>query len=87
MSSLPGPARRRRILGPGDFNFRRYGDIRSDVLHMQNVGRYELVYDIYEGFIYSILDALLHRRIYDFNGRHILLLPDLCSLFCLLEIP
>ena len=87
MSSESGSARRRRILGPSDFNFRRYGDIRSDVLHMQNVGRYELIYDIYNGFIYSILDALIHRRIHDFCGRKILLLPDLCSLFCLLEIP
>ena len=85
--ALTGPARRRRILGPSDFNFRRYGDIRSDVLHMQNVGRYELVYDIYDGFIYSILDALLNRRIHNFGGRQILLLPDLSSLFCLLEIP
>ena len=87
MSSPPGPTRRRRILGPSDFNFRRYGDIQRDILHMQNTNRYELVYDIYEGFIFSILDALLHRRIYSFGDRQILLLPDLSELFCLLEIP
>ena len=87
MTPRSGTSRQRRILGPGDFNFRRYGDIRSDVLHMQNIGRYELVYDIYNGFIYSILDALIHRRIHNFCGRPILLLPDLSSLFCLLEIP
>ena len=87
MNSLTGQTRRRRILGPSDFNFRRYGDIQRDVLHMQNTSRYELVYEIYEGFIYSILDALFHRRIFQFNGRHILLLPDLSELFCLLEIP
>ena len=87
MSSLPGQARRRRILGPSDFNFRRYGDIRRNVLHVQNTNRYELIYDIFEGFIFSILDALLHRRIHSFGGRQILLLPDICELFCLLEIP
>ena len=87
MSLAPGSARTRRILGPSDFNFRRYGDIRNDILHVQNTTRYELVYEIYEGFIFSILDALLHRRIYRFCGREILLLPDSSELFCLLEIP
>ena len=87
MAELASHARRRRILGPGDFNFRRYGDIRNDVLHMQNVGRYELVHDIYNGFIYTLIDALLSRKIYRFAGREVLLLPDSCSLFCLLEIP
>ena len=87
MSDVAGHARRRRILGPSDFNSRRYGDIRTGVLHMQNVGRYEVVYDIIDGFILSILDALLHRRIYRFTNRQILLLPNLGSLFCLLEAP
>ena len=87
MANVEGHARRRRILGPSDFNFRRYGEIRTGVLHMQNVGRYELVYDIIEGFVHSILDALLHRRIHRFTNREVLLLPNITSLFCLLEAP
>ena len=87
MSGVRDHARRRRILGPSDFNFRRYGDIRTGVLHMQNVGRYEVVYDLIEGFILSILDALLQRKIFSFSNRQVLLLPNVGSLFCLLEVP
>ena len=87
MSSLRSHVRRRRILGPGDFNFRRYGDITDNVLHMQNVSRYELVSEIYNGFISSLIDALIHHRFNAFGDRQILLLPELCGLFCLLEVP
>ena len=87
MNSLSSHARRRRILGPGDFNFRRHGDISENSLHLQNVSRYELMYEIYNGFLSSLIDALIHNRFHRFGDRKILLLPDLCGLFCLLEAP
>ena len=87
MSTPTVPARRRRILGPGDFNFRRYGDIGENPLHVQNVSRYEVVYEIYNGFICSLIDALIRNQISQFGENKVLLLPDICGSFCLLEAP
>ena len=87
MSRLTTHSRRRRILGPSDFNFRRYGDINDNLSHVQNIGRYEIVHDLYNGFLTCLLEGLTQKRFVNFGDRKILLLPDLSGLFCLLEAP